>query len=230
MRISMPPKAFGFMLLASWSASAGTVALNFSLADNTGNYFDGVGVRTAGWGFTPNADILVTALGVYDPTGNGTGTSHDVGIWTLGGGSLVTSMTISGGVQTGAFRFLTLSTPVALSAGNEYVIGSTTNQNGEGWTWTPVGYGAGVAASKVTYDTADFTFDASGNFWFCCNGGALTYPVNRDNSRPQFFGPNFEFESTVPEPATAALIPLGLGVLAIARTRGRRRANRQRDV
>lgn len=229
MRIAAPQKALGFILLLSWSASAGTIALNFSLADNTGNFFDGAGVRTAGWGFTPNEDILVTALGVYDPTGNGTGTSHDVGIWTLGGGSLVTSMTISGGIQTGAFRFLALSTSVVLSAGNEYVIASTTNQNGEGWTWTNVAYGAGVPAPNVTYDTTDLTFDAGGNFWFCCNGGALTYPANRDN-RPQFFGPNLEFESTVPEPATAALIPVGLGLLAIARKRGRRRANRRRDV
>jgi hypothetical protein len=200
-------------------------ALNFNLANNDGNYNDGFD-RTVGWGFTPNQNILVTALGVYDPTGNGTGNTHTAGIWTLGGGTLVTSEVVSGGVETGAFRFLSLTTPVILLAGTEYVIGSTVDEinNGEGFTWTPVNStsccgNVGVPAADMTYDNTDLTFDSGGAFVVNTSPStSLTYPNTQDSTRPQYFGPDFQFQ-VLPEPAPALLVAVGLGLLAMVRMR-----------
>ena len=79
---------------------------------------------TMGWEFQVNNDISVTALGFFDVGGNGLLTNHRVGIWTSSGtllGSVTVTPTSS---SSGGYFYEDLSTPINLTAGNSYLIGT----------------------------------------------------------------------------------------------------------
>jgi hypothetical protein len=77
---------------------------------------------TIGWEFSIASPITVSALGVWED-GDGMSDSHDVGIWTSPGGSLIVSTTVtSANPLTNGFRYASI-TPTVLPAGS-YVVGS----------------------------------------------------------------------------------------------------------
>ncbi|HEY4283411.1 MAG TPA: DUF4082 domain-containing protein [Chthoniobacterales bacterium] len=89
--------------------------------DNTG-----VGV-IAGFDFTVDQTLLVTALGMWDQSQNGFTNSHHVGLWDSTG-NLLAQVQISPGTVdslSGAFRYVSLATPVTLNAGMTYILGAT---------------------------------------------------------------------------------------------------------
>ena len=98
-----------------------------AVATNDGN--SGV---TIGMEFTPVADIQVTQLGVFDGGSDGAGlqTSHDVGLWQSNG-TPVTSVTVTAAsALTSGFRYEAI-TPVTLSAGQTYVLGTYYSMAGD---------------------------------------------------------------------------------------------------
>src|ERR1700737_4013954 len=100
---------------------ANTIALSFTSYD-TG---DAAGNFTFAWAFTLSSPILLTDLGVFDPAGLGLSESHFVTVWTSNGIQEAQG-TVPFGTSapiTSGFRYVSLSTPVLLLAGN-YTIGA----------------------------------------------------------------------------------------------------------
>jgi autotransporter-associated beta strand protein len=102
----------------------GTLKMNiarqeaWTTANATGNRVDGP--YSLGREFAVNMPIQVTQLGVFDSGGDGLAASHTVHLTNLYTGedtSVTFSPTASGMYQNG-FRFLPLTTPLALDAGN----------------------------------------------------------------------------------------------------------------
>ncbi len=169
---------------------------------------------TLGYEFTLSSAILVTDLGYYDYLGNGLAESHQVGIWTTSGATLLVQMTVpSGTVGTlnGGFRFAQVTSPVTLSAGTYRVGGLSTG------SFDPFLIGGSVAtASGVTYVRDEQIQSAS-----------LAYPtLNTGHNTPAdaaIFGGNFAFTSLtpIPEPSTAFAAAGLLGLVGGGRWRRR---------
>lgn len=92
-----------------------------------GGFAGAISSATIGWSFTVGArPITVSQLGIYDSGGNGLAESHEVGLWTGDGSSLLRSTTIPASTSatlSGAYRYVPI-TPVTLNAGQTYVIGA----------------------------------------------------------------------------------------------------------
>ena len=79
-----------------------------------------------GFAFTPNKDITVGALGVFDLFGNGLYASFDVGIWDKQTQALLVQTKIQGGSSSAlneGFRWEAIP-PLTLRAGTSYVVAS----------------------------------------------------------------------------------------------------------
>ena len=137
--------------------------------------FSGGGVwnwpaATIGWEFSIPSPVTVTALGVWDENGDGLSDTHQVGIWTSPGGTLVVSTTVtSADSLTDGFRYASI-TPTVLAAGS-YVVGSympTSDDRGAAdasfSTVTPVTY----VQNLYLYD-AGFTMPTT--VWVGYDGG-----------------------------------------------------------
>lgn len=92
------------------------------------------GFSIVGWSFKPTVDLYLTRLGVYDADRDRLHSEqHQVGIWSAGMASPLTSVTINestGNVPdtspAGAkFHFVNTATPVVLTAGQTYFVGAT---------------------------------------------------------------------------------------------------------
>ena len=171
--------------------------------DNTG-----VGV-IAGFDFTAQTTLLVTELGMWDQSRNGFTNSHSVGLWDTAG-NLLAQVQISAGTGdplSGDFRFVTLATPVTLTAGMTYVLGATyknfdldrliLNKNGQ----------------QATFDS-EIT---PGNFRQTVGSANLVAPTVVQSGSG--VGPNARF-TAVPETAPGILLLAGvLGALFLVHRR-----------
>jgi hypothetical protein len=163
------------------------------------------GDQLYGWIFTVNTPITVTALGVYDYTGNGLSISHDVGIFDQSSQSLLGSMTVpagTAGTLINGFRYESV-TPFALTQGDNYVIVMTMpafNADHQSASDTSV-----TTASQITWVNSAFDVGSSLAFPNPGNNGSFTEGM---------FGPDFTFETTsvTPEPAYGVL---GIGLTAL---------------
>jgi hypothetical protein len=170
---------------------------------------------TIGTNFTCTQTEIVTQLGVWDGPNSASGTigdglleSHQVGLWSSGGALLASvTVTAGGGTLIGDFRYVTLSSPITLAAGQSFDLGAyvDTNPSGDSF-WNPVN-GAGSFGSFVGNPSQVNNADGTG-FGFPGNSAG--------NPTLGLFGPSLI--ATVPEPGSLTI----LGVAGLAML-GRRR-------
>lgn len=176
----------------------------------TGSLFGSGNGFTVGDLFRVGANPLqITSLGIFDGDAPGLDQSHSVGLWT-GSGTLLGRVDFSpglSGVSLNGFLYQTLSSPVTLQPGAQYVlgvsypVGSTdgvhVNDSLETETWTA---GVQLVSGRYTADGAGFIFPPY-------TVGGLSY-----------VGPNALF-TVVPEPGTIGLAACATGVALCLRLR-----------
>ncbi len=190
---------------AAW-LSAGTIAFAFTQAPDT---FPSGLLSTRGFEFTVDAPLLVTHLGFWDANGDGLANAHEVGIWSSSS-ILLGSITIPSGTAAGldgadGFRFVPLAVPLSLRAGTYRIGGLVAYEDADSIARL---VGPAGAAGFTTYVGSRLN-----------RASVLSDPTEVSLNEQGMFGPNFIFESAVPEPATLTLWVLGLGLLSISRRR-----------
>ncbi len=214
MRRLLPAAAFA-LLLAAAPARAGLVAASVGPVNGL------IGQEgTIGWGFTPTADITVTALGVFDWEDNGLRTTHPIAIWEAGG-AMVVSATVQAGIGsalTDGFRYEAVAA-TTLQAGHDYVIGALYRAD-------PSGEKDEMVQDGITTVTTDghITLDSTTQGRF--SSFLVLFRPDDVSPLPPAFGANFQFDqgaatTAVPAPPAAAL--LGIGVLSLCGYGWRRR-------
>jgi hypothetical protein len=165
-------------------------------------------IRTVGYEFTVGSSSLSTlSLGIRDWSGTGIVDFHDVGLWDANQ-NLLASVTISPGASSDGWRFASLTSPVLLNAGENYILGESYRDGGVdaiGISRTFEG-AAPTYNSAVTFDTVRFDDSLTG----------LTFPTILEF--PAYlgeFGPNMEFDIvSAPEPSACLLFLSGLILVA----------------
>lgn len=190
-----------------------------------------VGDYTLGFNFTPNSNIVVSALGEWVPNGDAINLSETVGIfdgsgnllfsspWTQANATL-TSNTLPSGSQ---FRYVDITSLFTeaqrtLTAGQTYTVAGTVGNN----TYS-------TNAGGLT-PSADITITSDGlyNFGDTLSGPNPTPPVG--DGGYNMYGINFQVgavttTAATPEPGTwALLVGLTTGGLSLARRRRNRKA------
>jgi hypothetical protein len=163
--------------------------------------------NTFGYDFTADANLQVTALGVFDDFGDGLDVAYEVGIWNSST-ALLDSVVVPAGTSAtliGDFRYQDLSTAIALTSGASYRIGvlvPATQELVNGVT--------SVVTSSITINTPNlFTRSAT-----------LSYPSTVSAGRMYMTGNML----LVPEPSAVWLV--GSGILALACAARRRNRTR----
>lgn len=180
---------------------------------------------TQGYQFRADQNLLLTDLGIYDQSADGLMSPHQVGLYEVTSGGLVLQRSASFSAGTpgdleNSFRYLDVA-DYTLVAGTSYVLAASNHY------MYPVDNGAMALVSNVTYNGITY----QGGRWGYSEipGDALSTPTIQYNVPGQmwYLTANFHYDDgtpspgAVPEPSTAALALLGVGLLA-ARIRGRR--------
>ena len=173
---------------------------------------------TLGIRFTTNSDLLITQFGYFDNLGDGLNQAHDVGIFNSAG-SLLASATVPqgvGGVLIGHYRYVSLTTPFALTANTLYVLAGVTSGLAD-----PYAYGNGTDGSLVGFSTdPSISIANDAARYVQQNVNTLQFPTDVYKPYTIYGGPNFE-SVAVPEPATLILTASTLGIVGLGRIRRR---------
>ena len=181
--------------------------------DVFGQYFDkayvggqlGNGPYTLGWSFQVTQTITVDELAVYHVNGAALLESHDVGIWDAGQ-NLIVSVTVPAGpcdneLDQGGFQeWCSVAASAVLTPGQTYTIGATWNS----------------FLDPMIFENTVGNFNGS----FVVYGqnayiaGGFADPTNTTGDIHTYFGPNFEYTSSTPEPGT--LVMFGSGIVGLA--------------
>ena len=159
---------------------------------------------TIGYDFTVGATSLeASALGLFDQDLDGFSEAHDVSIWTSTG-TLLGSVTVSTGSLTpliGEFRYVLLTAPVTLSAGQTYVVAANYPSQAD---WF-------IADSP---DQANAIFSSFASFGVSASRVGPGFPFL--GGTDLYAGPNIEFTPT-PEPSSLLLLVAGTLVIFLCR-------------
>ena len=192
------------------AAHAGTPALSYSA--NTGDSL-GNPPFTLGWAFSVNSAVKVDSLGFFDDSLDGLADSHQIGLWDSAGDLLASATVDAGTTDTliDNFRYVSIA-PVGLATG-DYFIGALVLDGSDPVVFPGDG-GVTTTDAAVTYEGATFA-----------GGGTLADPtIVIPMNQPGYFGPNFTLISTVPEPASWAVMLGGFGAIGASMRRRRQRA------
>jgi uncharacterized protein DUF4082 len=191
-------------ILSSGGISEGAI-IAFDGTSGTESPTNQFGVSVQGLQFSPNIDIEVTALGVYDAHTLGLSANHHVRLWTSSGTELA-DVTISSGVHSleSGNVFVDIS-PVSLASGQTYVVSAH---------YDALEYFVYEVPSDAALSVANNRRWAFGD----------VFPANSSSTFIRAVGANFKFEAAapVPEPSTLAIWSLlGLCGIGIAWRRGK---------
>ena len=205
---AVPAICFAFMPL---TAGASAILLNEGpgVLSSVGGGPPGSTHVTYGYDFTVGStSILVTSLGLWDANANGLTDAHTVRLWTISG-ALVASVSVSSGTAAelvGSFRYSTLSVPVTLYAGQQYVLGASYPISGTDQfiqnVVNPQNFD-GAVSSGTARDVV----------------GLDVFPDHTNPGMYSFVGPNAQFKA-LPEPSAALLMLSFAAFLGSCRKRG----------
>lgn len=198
------------ILLLSTVAICGLHAQTAIDLTTPGDEFGG-GEFTLGFEFSPDNNIFVTSLGVFNADGTTLPNDATIGLWDTNG-DLLTSATISAGTTgnlSGYFSFTTI-TPYALTAGADYVVGAYLN---------------GTASSLDTGQGGVGTFDPGINVIEDQYNDAFgfAFPNISQADTGAWLGANFQFSSSLATPEPGSLLLAAAGFVALLSRRARRR-------
>jgi PKD repeat protein len=143
---------------------------------------------TLGYRFVANTNATIIQLGAFDANANGLSTSHQVGLWTIGG-SLIAASTVPGGTGGqlfGLFRYVNIA-PVTIVAGQTYVVGALYPNAADPYLSNPSGFSVD---SRITYQNDRFASGGTFSFPSGSSGVNGWYGGNiRFNAAPQVLSP-----------------------------------------
>jgi hypothetical protein len=162
---------------------------------------------TIGWSFEPLTEIRVTDLGCFQFYVQDQG-AVQVGIWTDTGALLASNNVSATDLQVNSSVYQAVP-PIVLLSNTVYVIGLHALSGNTPYPVASPPDGAISMSSDIQLHSA---VNADSGFAF---------PVNNLGDGAMLVGPNFLFNSNIPEPATVALLGLGLAALVVRRLRVR---------
>ncbi len=171
-----------------------------------------------GYDFTPNSNLQLTSMGMWDESSNGLPGAYQVGLWLTSTQTLLASVTIDSAdpldnsltLNGGQWRYEAI-TPVSLASGTTYTMSFFT---GTTLTMSVADSYLGDY-STVTSDSA-VTLGGQGRR---LSSSVFAFPTNTTPSAV-FFPMQINAQISVPEPGSAGLLLGGLGLLGLRRRRG----------
>lgn len=166
---------------------------------------------TLGFAFDVPTEVTLVTLGVFDHQRDGLEVAAEVALWQDGLADPIASALVAAGTDAplaGDFRYAPVA-PLRLLPGITYVVGAYLDG---GWATS---FDLGQQGSAVVNPAIRLLGDRFGDTFF-----NIVYPSQFDGGGGAWLGANFQ-TTAVPEPAAAALLAAGLGLLA-----GRRRTCR----
>lgn len=189
------------LLALSSVAFADTPAVNFS------GFSYVLYSNEAGFQFDVTAPVNVTALSVFDESGDGLNESHEVGLWDSTG-TLLASVTVGAGTiapldSTGQFRYVTLGTPVSLATGVDYRVAALFSGT-DGFAYSVGGLSTAPGISYV-----QDRFENPTN--------SLVYPtITQSNAfGPGYFGGSFLTGGGVAVPESGSFALMGMAAIPL---------------